>query len=315
MKNILKYKDNFDGISCNFSYLSNNIIGGSFSENFGIVGKGKIVLLKYDEYSLKPLKEIYFEKGINCIKFNRLNENIIHAGDFAGNLIMINYNYNKLEKEKINSNKIHQNEITSLNTGKISKNLLLSTSSDNSSKLIDLNNNKLLLNIQNISKKGFTSSSIDYKTSNIISLSTNDGTVLFFDIRDCNKPIKCLTFNNSILTIDFNYYNSLFSVGESNGIIDIYDLRNDKNIPITVLNGHQLAVKQLKFSPFNQNILCSCGYDMNIYLWDIKFSLPVKSYKHHSEFVTGIDFSNFNPNILSSISFDKSLDIFNINDI
>ena len=54
---------------------------------------------------------------------------------------------------------------------------------------------------------------------------------------------------------------------------------------------------------------------MNIYLWDIKFSLPVKSYKHHSEFVTGIDFSNFNPNILSSISFDKSLDIFNINDI
>jgi len=315
MKNILKYKDNFDGTSCNFSYLSNNIIGGSFSENFGIVGKGKIVLLKYDEYSLKPLKEIYFEKGINCIKFNRLNENIIHAGDFEGNLIIINYNYNSLEKEKINSNKIHQNEITSLNTGKISKNLLLSTSSDNSSKLIDLNNNKLLLNIQNISKKGFTSSSIDYKTSNIISLSTNDGTVLFFDIRDCNKPIKCLTFNNSILTIDFNHYNSLFSVGESNGIIDIYDLRNDKNIPVTVLNGHHLAVKQLKFSPFNQNILCSCGYDMNIYLWDIKFSLPVKSYKHHSEFVTGIDFSNFNPNILSSISFDKSLDIFNINDI
>ena len=103
-------------------------------------------MLKYDEYSLKPLKEMYFEKGINCIKFNKLNENIIHAGDFAGNLIMINYNYNKLEKEKINSNKIHQNEITSLNTGKISKNLLLSTSSDNSSKLIDLNNNKIVLN-------------------------------------------------------------------------------------------------------------------------------------------------------------------------
>ena len=315
MKNILKYTDNFDGTSCNFSYLSNNIIGASFSENFGIVGKGKIILLKYDKYSLKPFKEIFLEKGINCLKFNRLNENIIHAGNVDGNLIMINYNYNNIEKEKINSNKIHQNEITSLNTGKISKNLLISTSSDNSSKLIDLNNNKLLINIQNFSKKGITSSSIDYKTSNIISLSTNDGTVLFFDIRDYNKPIKCLTFNNSILTIDFNHYNSLFSVGESNGIIDIYDLRNDKNIPITILTGHQLAVKQVKFSPFNQDILCSCGYDMNIYLWDIKFSLPIKSYKHHSEFVTGIDFSNFNPNILSSISFDKSLDIFNINDI
>ena len=174
---------------------------------------------------------------------------------------MINYNYNNIEKEKINSNKIHQNEITSLNTGKISKNLLISTSSDNSSKLIDLNNNKLLINIQNFSKKGFTSSSIDYKTSNIISLSTNDGTVLFFDIRDYNKPIKCLTFNNSILTIDFNHYNSLFSVGESNGIIDIYDLRNDKNI-IQKSGEHSFLSKKAQnqdkdtYNPSSETLLC-----------------------------------------------------------
>jgi peroxin-7 len=314
MNNIIKYTDNFDGTSCNFSYLSPNILGGSFSENFGIAGRGKIVLLKYYDNILKPLKEIYFEKGINCFKFNRISDNIIHLGDTEGKLITIKIDYNNL-KEEISLIKIFQSEITYLNTGKISKNLLLSTSTDNTAKIIDINNNKILLNISNYSKKGFTSNSIDYKTPNLISLSTNDGTVLFFDIRNPTKPIKCMIFNNPILSIDFNQFNSNFSIGESNGIIDIYDLRNDKNIPVTVLNGHHLAVKQLKFSPFNQNILCSCGYDMNIYLWDIKFSLPVKSYKHHSEFVTGIDFSNFNPNILSSISFDKSLDIFNINDI
>ena len=52
-------------------------------------------------------------------------------------------NYNNIGNEIISLNKIHQSELTSLNTGKISKNLLLTTSSDNTSKLIDLNNNKL----------------------------------------------------------------------------------------------------------------------------------------------------------------------------
>ena len=291
MKNIIKYIDNFDGTSCNFSYISPDILGGSFSENFGIVGKGKIVLLKYEINLLKPFKEIYFEKGIKCFKFDRINNNVIHAGDVEGKLITINCNYNNI-KDDIFVNKIFQGEITSLNIGKISKNLLLSTSTDNSAKLIDLNNNKLLLNIQNYSKKGFTYNSIDYKTPNLISLSTNDG--------------------NPILSIDFNHYNASFAIGQSNGIIEIYDLRNDKNIPVSTLTGHQLAIKELKFSPFKENILCSCGYDMNINLWDIQYSIPIKSYNHHTEFVTGIDFSNFNQNILSSISFDKSLDIFNI---
>ena len=307
MKNILKYIDNFDGISCNFSYTNNNIIAGSFSEHFGIIGKGKIIILNYDN-NLKPIKEIKFEKGINCIKFDRLNDKIIYGGDVDGKILIINYNNNI--KENIKFNKIYKNEITSLNISKISKNLLLSTSLDNSSKLIDLNINKFVLNIQNYSKKGFTYNSIDYKNPNIISLSSNDGIVLLFDIRNNIKPIKCFNFNNPILTIDFNHFNSNFAIGESNGIINIYDLRNDKNIPISILTGHKLAVKQLQFSPFNENILCSCGYDMNINLWDIKYSLPIKIFKHHTEFVTGIDFSNFNQNILSSISFDKSLDVF-----
>ena len=311
MQNIIKYVDNFDGTCCNFSYISPDILGGSFSENFGIVGKGKIVILKYEMNLLKPLKEIYLDRGINCFKFNRINNNIIHIGDFEGKLITINYNYNN-GQDNILTNKIFQSEITSLNIGKIYKNLLLAASTDNSAKLIDLKENKFLLNIQNYSKKGFTSNSIDYKTRNLISLSTNDGIVLFFDIRNNTKPIKCLLFNNPIMSIDFNHFNASFAVGESNGIIDIYDLRNDKNIPISTLMGHQLAIKELKFSPFKENILCSCGYDMNINLWDTRYSIPMKSYKHHTEFVTGIDFSNFNQNILSSISFDKSIDIFNV---
>ena len=316
MNRIIKYIDNFDGTSCNFSDLSPNIIAASFSENFGIAGKGKIVLLQYDNKMLnpllKPLKEKYFDKGINCLKFSRIKINLIHAGDMEGKLIFLDFSNNNLEQDKIIINKIHQSEITSLNIGKINKNLLLSTSTDNSAKLIDLNNNKLILNIQNFFKKGITSNSIDPKTANIISLSSNDGFVLLFDIRNIAKPIKCFSFNNPIMTTDFNYYDSTFTIGESNGIITLYDLRKSNNNPLITLTGHQLANKEIKFSPFHKNILCSCGYDMNINLWNVEYSTPIKTFKHHTEFVTGIDFSPFEPNILSSISFDKCLDIFNV---
>lgn len=309
----IKYIDNFDGTSCNFSYLSHNIIGASFSDNFGIVGKGKIILLKYNNKELKPFKEKIFDKGINCIRFNRINHNIIHAGDMGGNLITLNYSNDVMEgQDKVMMNKIHQCDITSINTGKINSNILLTSSLDNTAKIIDINNNKNLYNIQNYFKKGITSNSIDYKTSNIISLSSNDGFVLLFDIRNITKPIKCFSFSNPIMTIDFNYYDTTFAIGESNGLINIYDLRQNNNSPLTTLTGHQLANKEIKFSPFNKNILCSCGYDMNINLWDIQYSIPIKTFKHHTEFVTGVDFSPFNQNILSSISFDKSLDIFTI---
>ena len=257
MNSIIKYIDNFDGTSCNFSNFSPNIIGASFSENFGIAGKGKIVLLQYDNKQLKPLKEKYFDKGINCIKFSRINKNMIYAGDMDGKLIFLNFSNNNLEQDKIIINKIHQSEITSLNIGKQNKNLLLSTSTDNSAKIIDLNNNNLFLFIQNYFKKGITSSSIDYKTPNIISLSSNDGFVLLFDLRNITKPIKCFSFNNPIMTTDFNYYDSTFVIGESNGIITLYDLRQSNNNPLISLCGHQLANKDIKFSPFHKNILCS----------------------------------------------------------
>lgn len=311
MNNIIKYADNFDGTSCNFSYLSPNILGGSFAENFSIVGRGKIVLLKLTQKSLIPFKEFYFDKAINTFIFNRINNYVIYAGDIEGKLIFINYSDNNelSKKDNIMSNKIHFGDITSLNTGKIAKHLLITTSMDNSSKIIDINKNITISNIQNFSKKGFTSSSFDYKSPNIISLNTNDGFSLFFDIRNNSKPIKCFIFNNPILTSDFNHFDSTFVVGESNGIINLYDLRRDSNSPLNTLTGHQLAVKEIKFSPLNKNILCSCGYDMNIHLWNSQYSLPFKTFKHHTEFVTGIDFSSFEPNVISSISFDKTLDI------
>ena len=312
MNRIIKYIDNFDGSSCNFSYLSPNLIGASFVENFGIVGKGKIILLKYDNKSFHTFKEKYFDKGINCIKFNRINNNLVHAGDMEGKLIFFNYSNNSMNEDKIITKIFHQNEITSLNIGKINKNLLLTTSMDNSANLFDVNSNKLVLTFQNYFKKGITCNSMDYKNPNIISLCSNDGFVLLFDIRDTKNPIKCFSFNNPIMAIDFNYYDASFIIGESNGIITLYDLRQNNNNPLITFMGHQLANKEIKFSPFNKDIMCSCGYDMNIFLWDVKYSTPIKSFKHHTEFVTGIDFSPFEKNTISSISFDKSLDIFEI---
>ena len=302
---MIKYIDKYDGTSCSFCPNSNNLIGCSFSENFCFLGKGRVLLLNYSSSKLIPIKQYNFEKCISCIEFNKNNNPIIYSGDIEGKLVIINYKNNILFNKKI-----HLGNITSIKTEKLNNNLLFTASSDKTSKIIDINNFTEIYQIKNIFKKEITSISLDHKIPNILSLSSNDGLTILFDIRNRQKPIKCFQFNNPIMSTDFSYYDSNFLIGESNGSISLYDLRNYNNNAIQNYIGHSLANKMIKFSPFKKNIFGSCGYDMNINIWDISISVPLRTYKHHTEFVTGIDFGQKNKMI--SISFDKSFCFFDL---
>ena len=63
---------------------------------------------------------------------------------------------------------------------------------------------------------------------------------------------------------------------------------------------HKLAVKKVKFSPFESKILASASQfhyfsDMTAGFWDIsKNDIMVNQYNNHTEFVMGIDFNLFN---------------------
>lgn len=71
------------------------------------------------------------------------------------------------------------------------------------------------------------------------------------------------------------------------------------------LFGHSFAVRRLRCSPHSSSTILSCGYDMNICLWNIQKPDDnlIQRYDHHTEFVFGIDFDLFNE---GRVSFSPS---------
>ena len=93
--------------------------------------------------------------------------------------------------------------------------------------------------------------------------------------------------------MDFNKYENFVATASADGMVKVWDLRATSDSPIMILQGHQLAVRRVKFSPFHANVLASASYDMSVMIWDCNTHQAINSFPHHSEFVTGLDFSNY----------------------
>ena len=304
---MLKYKSDFQGYSCKFSPFLNNIIGCCFNQYYGIIGNGKLSIFSFTESEILLKKEYKTNEAIFDISFSEIYKNYIISCQGDGTIKLWDFsNNNNLPLFSI---KQHEKEIWNINWSHLIPNLILSCGSDKLLKITDVQNGKVL--------NTFNHNDIIYSCnfhptlSNVISSSSKDKSCKLFDIKS-NKEIKSFNSNYEILTCDFNKYDNLIGLGNSNGIIQIYDLRKS-DIEVITLNGHNLCVKKIIFSPFDSKTLISVSYDMNVNYWNISYSIPIHIFNHHKEFVYGCDFSLFNKNLISTTSWDNSLCLFNIN--
>lgn len=60
-----------------------------------------------------------------------------------------------------------------------------------------------------------------------------------------------------VLSIDFNKYENAMASGSGDGLVKIWDLRSEKDVPLRYFPGHSYAVRKVKFSAFNKNVLAS----------------------------------------------------------
>ncbi|XP_021724566.1 E3 ubiquitin-protein ligase COP1-like isoform X1 [Chenopodium quinoa] len=106
---------------------------------------------------------------------------------------------------------------------------------------------------------------------------------------DCKVKVWCTNQEASVLNIDMKAniccvkYNPGSSyhiaVGSADHHIHYYDLRNISQ-PLHVFGGHKKAVSYVKF--LSNNELASASTDSTLRLWDVKDSLPVRTFRGHS---------------------------------
>ena len=142
-----------------------------------------------------------------------------------------------------------------------------------------------------------------------------DRTVKLWDNRTGGKVIKTIDGHRAeVMHCDFNKYENILCASGADGSILVYDLRQDKGIPLITLEGHKLTTRRSLFSPFFSSILASVSYDMNVLIWDIKKNMPVYQHKHHREFGYGLDFSIFDNKKIATCGWDRCLYVFNFDE-
>lgn len=123
---------------------------------------------------------------------------------------------------------------------------------------------------------------------------------------------------SEILTHDWNKYND--TVVAAAGVdrnIRTFDIRNPYGGPVSLMQGHEYAVRRLAWSPHASDILISASYDMTVRLWTdgstmghnaappgapmpplgandpVRPGIELGLMNRHTEFATGVDWCLF----------------------
>ena len=132
------------------------------------------------------------------------------------------------------------------------------------------------------------------------------------------------------LTHDWNKYrDTVLAVAGVDSIIRIFDIRNPRAGPVSLLQGHQYAVRRVAWSPHISDLLLSASYDMTCRVWTDGSSaaqhngtamVPGESGPRelgrnnmHTEFATGVDWCLFgSEGWAASCGWDESVRVWDV---
>lgn len=132
------------------------------------------------------------------------------------------------------------------------------------------------------------------------------------------------------LTHDWNKYrNTIVATAGVDQIIRTFDIRNPKNGPLTMLRGHDYAVRKLAWSPHLSDVLLSASYDMSCRVWTDGSTISQGTHPgmagtgaggsqigrmdRHTEFCTGVDWCLFgSEGWCASVAWDERLLVWDV---
>ena len=128
------------------------------------------------------------------------------------------------------------------------------------------------------------------------------------------------------LTHDWNKYRStVITTAGVDRVIRTFDIRAPHQGPLSLMLGHEYAIRKVTWSPHLPDLLLSAGYDMTCRVWFDGSSsqppngpIPYRGEQHaqmntHSEFVTGVDWCLFgNHGWAASVGWDENLYVWDV---
>ncbi|KAI6785131.1 uncharacterized protein J7T54_006773 [Emericellopsis cladophorae] len=292
------------------------------SANFGIVGNGRVYSLGLSAQGIQVEKTFDTNDALYDLAWSEINENQLVTACGDGSLKLFDLGVDDFPVMNFHE---HKRETFSVAWNPVTKDSFISSSWDGTVKIWSPTRNHSITTLP----IGNCTYSTSFCPSNpaLISAVSSDSHLRIFDLRTPSSakyhlvatvPVHAAPAGPTgpgpsaqaapaeVLTHDWNKYNdTVIATGGVDRILRTFDIRSPTAGPLSLMQGHEYAVRRLAWSPHARDVLISASYDMTVRLWHDDAGPPqdlalgprlgqqMGVMNRHTEFVTGVDWCLF----------------------
>ncbi|KAL2938830.1 Peroxisome biogenesis protein 7 [Bienertia sinuspersici] len=303
------FKTPFNGYSVKFSPFYEHRLAVATSQNFGILGNGRLHVLDLSPSSPSSIAELAFfdtADGIYDVAWSESHDNLLVAAIADGSLKLYDLSLPPPQNPTRSLNE-HTREVHSVDWNPTRRDSFVSGAWDDSIKLWTVDRPT---SVRTFKEHAYCvySATWNPRHADVFASASGDCTVRVWDVREPGSTMIIPAHEHEILCCDWNKYDEcLLATGSVDKTVRVWDVRSFR-APLTVLAGHGYAVRKVKFSPHQRNVVMSCSYDMTVCMWDFMLEdALIGKYDHHTEFAVGIDMSVLVEGLLASTGWDETV--------
>ncbi|GFR15632.1 peroxisomal targeting signal 2 receptor [Trichonephila clavata] len=298
----------FHGYNVQYSPFRKNVLACASSQNYGIAGTGRLFVLEIS--SSKQVNVITtrdYTDGLFDLSWSEINPQVIVTSCGDGSIQIWDLNFSPAPVANYN---IHNQEVYSVEWNPQNcYPYILSASWDKTVKMWDPYAAKLISSFVDHTDQVYEACWSPDRFQTFSSVS-GDRTLRVWDFRS-RGATSSFPHETEVLCCDWSKSDpDIIATGTTDGRIFEWDVRKMRD-PLFVLSGHEYAIRQLKFSPFERGRLASVSYDFTTRFWNWNVPHALEVHKEHSEFVYGLDFSRRKKNEVCDCAWDSLICIYN----
>ncbi|KAJ3130178.1 peroxisomal targeting signal 2 receptor [Nowakowskiella sp. JEL0407] len=300
----------FKGYAVEYSPFFEDRLACASAANYGIVGNGKLWILNTNLQGINLERMYDTQDGLFDCAWSEVHENQIVTGSGDGSIKLWDIT---LADFPIRNWHEHQREVFSVNWNLVKKDTFISGSWDFSIKLWNPEFPRSLQTWKEHTGCVYAASWCPTLPDTFASASS-DQLIKVWDTRSPKSSLSVHAHTNEILSLDWNkYLEHTVCTGSVDNSVKMFDLRNSSQ-PVRTFVGHEFAVRRVKCSPHDGNVVGSVSYDMTFKAWNLNSAAEgcVFTFGEYSEFVMGLDFSLYKPGEVATCSWDESVQILRI---